>query len=243
MGQENTSLEETVYISIDESGSMTKKDLSKNKFFVICYIRIKDGKKLKKALKRYISKKMEHFRAIDINNMMFDSSGKFKELKGSALPKDDKIELAKYLCKNNYFDVYYICVNNRKTEEKFYRNKARAFNYLLKIDLRFNLKNGNLSKSNYSFFIDERNVKTEARMSLEELLNDNLILEEELINSVKVSYYDSANCQYIQIADFFSNLLYSYLHDKNTYENLINKMQEEGYIKNIFRFPQKNNKN
>ena len=97
------------YLFIDESGSMTNNYLNKYPYFVICIVHVISKDKLKTILKRYISKKINAWKEEEsriINN------GTFKELKGSLLSYIDKIDLACYLMENNYFELYYVIVNN-----------------------------------------------------------------------------------------------------------------------------------
>lgn len=47
------------------------------------------------------------------------------------------------------------------------------------------------------------------KFSLEDYLNQEMVLNLGLIENVKVQYFDSAQNQLIQIADVFSNIMYS----------------------------------
>lgn len=93
-------------IYIDESGSMTKKGLRyiSNKKFVICMIRVKDGLKLNRAFKRFVSKNLEDLRKLDGGeNKMFYPDGNFKELKGSMLDLAMKEKFIDFFCRNDLF--------------------------------------------------------------------------------------------------------------------------------------------
>lgn len=76
------------YLFIDESGSNTNQNVDQFPYFVICLIRIFDKEKLKKVLKRFISKYYNDLKNID-NGKMFKNN-KFYELKGSSLNAEMK---------------------------------------------------------------------------------------------------------------------------------------------------------
>jgi len=85
--------------------------------------------------------------------------------------------------------------------------------------------------------IDERNVKTESRYSLEDYLNQEMVLNFDFFEKVEVKYYDSANSQLIQIADVFSNIMYSNMITEGAYEKEIENLKAQGYILPLFWFP------
>ena len=63
-----------------------------------------------------------------------------------------------------------------------------------------------------------------------------IIWEQQNIN---IEYFDSKDNLMVQVSDFFSNLYFSYLKNKSTYEILINKLKKGNYIKDIFYYPNK----
>ncbi|MCM1197025.1 MAG: hypothetical protein NC310_08175 [Roseburia sp.] len=177
---------------------------------------------------------------IDTKNKMF-SNNKFHELKGSSLTKEMKMKFANYICRDNLFEIYYIRIENKNINNQLYSNKARAFNYIIGLSLLHNINNNNLPiKDDFILNIDERNVKTQSINTLEEYLNIKLGIEHELIDDLKVKYYDSSNNNIIQISDFFSNLYYSKLMTKGTYNKLFKDLEQKGYIKDFFYFPRNN---
>ena len=132
--------------------------------------------------------------------------------------------------------MYYIKIENKNIRYGLYNNTARAFNFVIKQALRWNLKNSLLPKDDYYLCIDERNEKTKTKFLLEEYLNMQLIIEEDLVDSMKVEYFNSSNNQLKQIADVFSNIFYSNcLNGK--YEDKLIELREKGYIKSIFLYP------
>lgn len=228
------------YLYIDESGSITNQNTEQLSYFVICIIRVFDKDKIKKVLKRFISKYYNELKSID-NGKMFKNN-KFKELKGSALNIEMKYKLAEYLAKSNLFEVYYIMVDNKTIDNKFFLNKSRTFDFLLDIFLYDNLHKCNLPYSNYTIQIDERNLKIEETKVLQEYLAIQLGLKNDLIEDINVEYFDSANNSLIQISDFFSNLYYSYLMRPDNYIDIINELIDKNIIKDIFIFPKNKNK-
>ena len=217
---------------------MTKKGLdnNKNKYFVICMIVTNNNKLLKKQYSRFISSNLSDIRKVDLHNNMFYSNGKFKELKGAYLSVDLKKKFIKYFCRNHLFDIYYICVQNRYVENIFYENKARAFNYLIRLSIELNTNNLNINKDINYLYVDERNVKTSTVATLGEYLNIELVTGKKVQKSFIVEYHQSEECKLIQIADVFSNIYYSYTNG-DVFNDDINYMRFNKYIKNEFNFP------
>ena len=230
------------YLFIDESGTMSiREHVKKFPFFVISILNVKDREKLKRVIKRFISKKYSILKEIDDGKMF--NNDKFVELKGSSLPRNLKIEFAEYVSKYDLFDVYYIFVDNKLVNEKTYDNKARAFNYFIDLFLTYELHHNNLPKDSYYIQIDERNVKTNAQKTLEDYLATELSLKQELIDDVLVSYCDSSNNLLIQLSDFFANLFFSHKITNNSYIELFEKLEKQKTIKHVFYFPNRKRKN
>lgn len=231
-----------INLYIDESGSMTNNYASYKSFFIISIIKVKNEKILARNLKRFISDNFKTLRKIDSNNKMFIND-KFHELKGSELNAELKIKFIKEICRNNCLEIFYIKLLNSKVDEKLFNNKARAFNYLLKIFLSHAFHKGYLTDEDINLQIDERNVKTQAKYSLADYLNTELILGEDLLtNPLTVKYFDSSNNKFIQVADVFSNFYFSHCMT-NKYSDILENLQEEGYLKEIFVFPPNYKKN
>ena len=224
---------------VDESGSMTKKGLKYlyNQYFVICVVNVKQHKLLKRAYKRFVSANLDLLRRDDKHHNMFYKSGKFKELKGSFMSKELKVKFADYFCRYNYIELYYICCSNQLADDYFYTNKARAFNYLVRLCIEYNSSNSNLKKDYNHFHIDERNVSTRTIATLEEYLCIELVTVKHLQLGFTVEYHQSDVEELIQIADVFSNLYYSYIVKGKMYDNEIKYMRKNNYIKNEFYFP------
>jgi hypothetical protein len=204
-------------IYIDESGSMTHKITKNNKLFVTTLMLVK---KLKD---------------IDRVNKMFDGD-KFVELKGSAFDPAMKRNFVNYFCRNNHFQILYITVDNSKATENLYKNKARAFNYILKLAFE-HLSNKGILDRNWVLNIDERNVKTDAKYQLQEYLCTELSTGKDIVDVISIQYFNSSANRIIQLADVFSNVLYSNILTKGSYYNEIQYMNDNGYLINIFKFP------
>lgn len=218
---------------------MTKKrlDYKYNKYFVICMILTKDVKKLKRVFKRFISSNLDLLKKEDKNHKMFYKSGKFKELKGSCLSFEFKKKIIDYFCRNKLFDIYYICSSNERVDSLFYNNTARAFNYLIRLSIEHNTNEKRISKSTNFFYIDERNVKTNTVSALCEYLNIELVTAKHIQNMFCVVYCQSESKELIQLADVFSNIYYSYILKGNILDKEINRLRNNGYIRNEFYFP------
>lgn len=222
-------------IYIDESGSINSK--SHKKFIISIVIPI-DNERLKRVYKRFVSKNLKRLKELDRNNKMFRKDGSFVELKGSSFDRDMKMKFLRYFCRNNLFKVRYIILNNDELEDRFIENKARTFNYLMKIFLINTIHKKIITDRELYLHIDERNVKTDSKFSLEDYLNQELLLEANIVKNVIVQYYDSSQSKLIQVADVFSNIKYSDYETNNSYKDILTKLQQDGYIIEDFKFPQ-----
>ncbi len=84
----------------------------------------------------------------------------------------------------------------------------------------------------------EKNVcKTIEKYSLEDYLNQELLLNDNLVDNIQVQYFDSSQNCFIQIADVFSNIMYSNLITKGSYQEQLEKLQRDKYILPPFIFP------
>lgn len=224
---------------IDESGSIHPTSEKLNRYFIIGIVIPKDSTKLKRVYKNFIRKNIDNLKKLDKDGKMFDRNGKFIELKGSAMNKPMKLNFIDFFCQNNLFEIRYIILDNNQLEERFIKNKARTFNYLLKIFLVNSIKNKYIQDKEIFLQIDERNVKTDSKYSLEDYLNQELLLNDNIIENVQVQYFDSSQNCFIQIADVFSNIMYSNLITKNSYKKELEELQRKKYILTPFIFPKK----
>lgn len=224
---------------IDESGSMTNNcEEYKQPFFVISILKVNNDKILKRNLKRFVSRHLKLLKSLDKAGKMF-INGKFAELKGAMFNAPLKRRFVKEIVKDKPFEIYYIKLLNNKTKPLFLENKARAFNYLLKLFFEYHLQSKEFKDTNYFLQIDERNIKTQAKNTLEDYLNTELILNDDLLHTpLLVKYFDSVNNKFIQVADVFANLFYSECMT-NAYGELFQDLKNDGILKHIFIFPKK----
>ena len=230
-----------INLYIDESGSLTNNcEEYKQPFFITSIIKVNDDKVLQRNKKRFVSRNLKILRKLDKSNKMF-INGNFTELKGSALNGALKRTFVEEIIKGKSFELFYIKVYNNHISNAFIQNKARAFNFLLKIFFEHQLRCGNLLDDEYFLQIDERNIKTQSKNTLEDYLNTELILNYSLLSKpLQVKYFDSAHNKFIQVADVFSNLYYSHCLT-NKYGEIFDNLRQEGILKEIFIFPKKCN--
>lgn len=227
------------YLYIDESGSLTSDFAFIHPNFVMCVVRVKDITNLRKLLKRFIYENYQEIKAADDNNKIF-ANGDFLEIKGSSLTPKLKKRLANFLCNGKILEIYYIHVYNEQVKQHFYDDPSLVYNYALYLLLEKNLQNKNLPYDDYLIDVDNRNLKQVSINSLEDYLNIELKLKKRMVRSLNVAYYDSKDNLMVQVSDFFSNLYFSYLKNKNTYHELMEKLKKENYIKDIFYYPKSN---
>lgn len=222
---------------MDESGSVHPVTKTLNRFFVIGIIVPRNDEKLRRVYKIFVRKNFEKLKELDKRNKMFHKNGKFIELKGSCFDRKMKLQFLEFFCQNDLFKVGYIILDNNKLQKKFISNKARTFNYLLKLFFSNAMKRRYVVGNQLFLQIDERNVRTDSKFSLEDYLNQEMVLNLDLIKNVKVQYFDSAQNKLIQVADVFSNILYSNMLTNGAYNQELSKLMRDGYILPLFRFP------
>ena len=220
-------------IYIDESGTMNLVDVTQ-KYFIIALVLVKKPNRVKDLFRDL---KKEH-------SCFFVSSNNKKEIHACKLNLKKKLELASILDRHDLFEVFYIKVNNLEIiEDDLYENKARAFNYLLERNFEAILNANLINKEEcYELFIDNRNVAVHSLHSLEDYLYICLHTNKKLIRDIKVFYRDSLDVENIQLADFFANLLFSYLYSKKNYLNMMKRLINHKVIRGIFVFPIKKSK-
>ena len=223
-------------VYIDESGSVHSTNILLNRYFIIGMVMPDNTEKLLKSYKLFVRKNFDELKKIDKEHKMFDKNGFFKELKGACFNRKMKEKFLDFFCKENTFKVGYIILDNNKLQTKFISNKARTFNYLLKLFFANSLQWKNIKTKNLFLNIDERNVKTDSKFSLEDYLNQELVLNLDLLENVYARYYDSSQNKLIQVADVFSNIMYSNIMTHGVYQKKINELMQKGYILPLFKF-------
>ena len=232
---------------IDESGSINN-HIPSNKYFIIALVHPTNKEALKRAYKRFISANHDALKELDKEKIhphsgkiikpggkMF-SDDEFKELKGSQFDRNMKLKFIDFFSKKKSFEIYYIKIANEKLTDHFCENTARVFNYTVRLALEYFITKKYLPNEDCFLQLDERNEKTETKFFLENYLNTELSMSGTASGKFNVSYFDSSNNSFIQIADVFANLYYSQLQT-GAYENEFKKLQEVGILKFIFEFP------
>ena len=234
-------------IYIDESGSINNNLGTKNDF-VVAMIFVKNNKKLSQVYKRFVSSNLKRLKELDQDKIdprtqkVIRQGGKmfkdddFLELKGSQFDAEMKKKFVDYFIQKDYFDIFILHLHNDKLSDGFCSNTSRGFNYLIKLSLSYFFNEKLLPEGDYVLQFDERNERTETRFFLEEYLNTELVIEEHIKSDFQVTYFDSRNNRFIQIADVFANLYYSHFLN-GTYNEHIEKLKESGRLKSIFEFP------
>ncbi len=225
-----------MHLFIDESGSLTKKNLQHNinQKFIICIVKANEQKKLKKAYKEFINEEKNNLRGASSNAMFKDSE--FFELKGSAMSIEMQRKFIKKMCACNSFELFYLVVDNKAMPSHFFNKTSRIFNYAIKEAMIYMSKEKFLERGHIFLQIDDRNVKRETRDTLEEYLNTEVAMLLNLQDKFDVEYFKSHNNSFVQIADVFSNIMYK--QQKNRYYSKEFKMMiEQGILKSIYCFP------
>lgn len=220
----------------DESGSINNRQTIMNPYFVICLVRAIDAQKLRRVYKRFVSANLDQLISLDASNGKMFKNGKFHELKGSCFDKPMKKKFVDFFSKSQLFELYYIVVDNSQLTDNFCANTARAYNYLVRIAISFLRNNRFLPDESCILQLDERNERTETKSFLENYLNTELVLTGTFSHDFKVQYYDSSQNALIQVADVFSNIMYSHCMT-HAYTDQMNILRDGGLLKYVFKFP------
>lgn len=228
-----------ITVFVDESGTIAKGQVREDDFFVITllFIRNEDIDHVRKVFKKerlkIINRKEKLKQHLKCNN----------EIKGSELSETEKAEIYNKIIEKcgDKFEIAIIILNNRKAAEKFRSNSSRAFNFLIKMFLDKNFKTKSKFKkvNQMSFIIDERNVATESKFTLQEYLNTELnLLETFSEEDINVHYYDSKKYLLLQLTDFISNTFYRHQqkHSKEAKRN-VDLLIKQTNTKKVFKFP------
>ena len=219
MGNLNEISDLTIFI--DESGSITKTNLEHNKYFIIAFLITKRSQRLKRYFQKGIG------RLINNNARYKDILLEQGEIKGSSVTETKKYAIYKRIldnCKDD-FEIGVIVLDNNYTTEAFTKNHARAFNYVIQIFLdsyfRYKSKYKNQIQ-NINMIIDNQNIATKSKYTLDGYLNQHLTLVKPLCKHFNVIYVDSKNHALIQMIDFISNTFYRNIekHDRTSIPNI-----------------------
>ena len=205
---------------IDESGSITKTNISSNRYFVIAILFTRKFGRLKRYFQKGIASLIQNPKYKE----MLESNG---EIKGSKLSETKKKSIYERIIRNcaNDFELGIIVLDNHYTTDAFIKNHARTFNYILQLYLDNMFRHySKYAKNtrNLRILIDEQNISTDAKYTLDEYLEQHFTILNPLCNSVSVKYTDSKNHSMIQLIDFISNTFYRNLekHDQTSIETV-----------------------
>jgi len=212
MSQESSS--KKVYVYVDESGSITKSEISNNRYFVIAMLFTEDPVAIRRLYKSKISQMMK--RNDKYKNMILTK----KEIKGSDISEMVKSDVYNHILKHgaDKMEVGVSVLDNQYTTDRFIANHARTFNYLIQTYLdscfrkhsKFMTGNGQIQ-----FIIDEQNVATGAEYDLSGYLNQQLTIQNPICDFFDVEYTDSKNEKLVQLADFIANTFYRNIEKKD----------------------------
>ncbi|WP_026490264.1 DUF3800 domain-containing protein [Butyrivibrio sp. XBB1001] len=206
--------ENDVYVYVDESGSITKTNVSNNRYFVIAMVftdnPIAIRRLFKKKISQMIKKDSKKKETIILN----------KEIKGSELSEKEKIKIYHHILAhgNDKVELGVIVLDNNYTEDKFIENHARTFNYMIQVFFDSCYRNHSKymrGAGNIKILLDEQNVATGAKYDLEEYLNQQLTIRNPICDKFTANYTDSKNEKLVQLADFIANTFYRNIEKKD----------------------------
>ena len=204
---------ETIFVYVDESGSITKTNISDNRYFVIAMLFTDDPVAIRRLYKNRISKlmrKSDKYREM-IKNM--------REIKGADISETIKANIYEHILKHasNKIELGIIVLDNQYTTEKFIENHARSFNYMIQtyLDSYFRFHSRYMKGcGSINFIIDEQNIATGAKYDLQEYLNQQLTIKNPVCDLFDVSYTDSKNEKLVQLSDYIANTFYRNIEKK-----------------------------
>ena len=211
---------EDLSMFIDESGSITKTNMSFNRYFVIAIFFTRKYSRIKRYFEKGIASLIQDERYKE----MLKNNG---EIKGSKLSETKKKPIYDRIIRNclDDFELGIIVLDNTYTTDAFIKNHARTFNYILQLYLDNMFRHCSKYSKNtrdIRILIDEQNISTDAKYTLDEYLEQHFTVMNPLCRSVDVKYTDSKNHSMIQLIDFISNTFYRNLekHDKTSIETV-----------------------
>ena len=204
----------TVYVYVDESGSITKTNVSNNRYFVIAMVFTDNPIAIRRLFKKKISQMIKN------NSKRKEELILNKEIKGSDLSEKEKIKIYHHILAHgsDKIELGVIVLDNNYTNDKFIENHARTFNYMVQVYFDGCFRNHSkymTGAGNISILLDEQNVATGAKYDLEEYLNQQLTIKNPICDRFFASYTDSKNEKLVQLADFVANSFYRNIEKKD----------------------------
>ena len=192
----------TIYVYVDESGSITKTNVSNNRYFVIAMVFTDNPIAIRRLFKKKISQMIKK------NSKRRDEIILNKEIKGSDLSEAEKIKIYHHIMSHgsDNIELGLIVLDNKYTNDKFIENHARTFNYMVQVFFDSCYRNHSrfmTGKGNIEILLDEQNVATGAKYDLEEYLNQQLTIKNPICDSFSAGYE-----KLVQLADFVANSFY-----------------------------------
>jgi hypothetical protein len=221
-------------ICVDESGSINNHN-ENQPYFVVALIHILGKGSLKRKYIKFVDQNRERLKELDVDGEMFEGDT-FRELKGHYFDSDMKHKFLSFFKDSDSFEIYFIKYFNKNLTDKFCQNKERAFNYPLKKAFSFFIRGGFLPNEDCHINLDNRNLKTDSKMQLDEYLNTDLIGSIGYTGTFTVEYFNSKENRFVQIADVFSNIFYNSLFT-DEYDVEIRQYRDMGKIRRVFEFP------
>lgn len=200
-------------VFIDESGSITKTNISHNKYFIIAILFTRNSENLKTHFRRGISRlvRNEQYRTI------LEEKG---EIKGNFLSETKKKKIYKRIVENcsDDFELGIIVLDNTYTTNDFIKNHARTFNYMLQLYLDCMFRKYSKYAADTGcmhILLDEQNIATDAKYTLGDYLEQHFTVLNPLCDKVLAKCVDSKNHSLIQFIDFVSNTFYRNLEKRD----------------------------
>ena len=203
----------SLYVFVDESGTITKTNISNNRYFVIAMIFTDDPVAIRRLYKNKISQMMRK------NSLYKDMIISNHEIKGSDISETTKLQVYEHILNHasDKIELGLIVLDNNYTTDKFIENHPRTFNYLIQTYMDSCYRNHSKfmsGKGKIKFVIDEQNIATGAEYELEGYLNQQLTLIRPICNQFEVEYTDSKNEKVVQLADYVANTFYRNIEKK-----------------------------
>ena len=205
-------------ICVDESGSINNHNQNQP-YFVIALIHVLGKGSLKRKYDKFVRDNITRLKELDIDGEMF-SGGTFLEIKGHCFDSEMKIRFLNFFFESKSFEVFYIKYHNNFLTDKFCKNKERAFNYPFKKAMSSFISNKLLPNEDCRINLDNRNLKTDSRMQLDEYLNTELIGDIGYEGTFITEYFNSKDNKCVQIADVFANVFYHNLFTNEFHDEL-----------------------
>lgn len=191
---------------IDENtGSIKKGPLTSPDFFVIGMAFTNNEKHIKKV---FTKKRLKQLTESEIKELQ-----ETREIKGSHMSEARKKPIYDALVEKcvDDLEIGIIVLDLKAADSRLKQSSSRAFNFLIAryLSKYYRTYSKFSGASSIGLFVDERNVATGAKFTLEEYLNTEYNIEDPICDdNISVQYLDSKNRNLIQLADFLANTFF-----------------------------------